>query len=70
MQFVVLALNAITRQWVQNTELAGFYDPAAARVQTQWAPLIVFLVLFALALSVVGWMVSQVLRSPARPHAG
>jgi hypothetical protein len=69
MQFVVLALNAITRQWVQNTELAGFYDPAAARVQTQWAPLIVFLVLFALALSVVGWMVSQVLRSPARRHA-
>jgi hypothetical protein len=70
MQFVVLALNAITRQWVQNTELAGFYDPAAARVQTQWAPLIVFLVLFALAISVVGWMVSQVLRAPARGHAG
>ncbi|HVH30043.1 MAG TPA: hypothetical protein VNA31_00050, partial [bacterium] len=70
MQFVVLALNAITRQWVQNTELAGFFDPAALRVQTQWTPLIVFLILFALSLSVVGWMVSQVLRSPARPHAG
>jgi len=70
MQFVVLALNAITRQWVQNTELAGFYDPAALRVQTQWTPLIVFLVIFALALGVVGWMVSQVLRAPARLHAG
>ncbi len=69
-QFVVLALNAITRQWVQNSELAGFYDPAAVRVQTQWTPMIVFLVLFAIALGVVGWMVSQVLRSPARPHAG
>ncbi len=70
MQFVVLALNAITRQWVQNTELSGFFDPAALRVQTQWSPLIVFLVIFALALGVVAWMVSQVLRSPARPPAG
>jgi hypothetical protein len=55
---------------VQNTELAGFFDPAAARVQAQWTPLILFLILFALALGVVGWMVSQVLRAPARGHAG
>jgi hypothetical protein len=39
-------------------------------VQTQWSPLIVFLILFALALGVVGWMVSQLLRSPVQPHAG
>lgn len=69
-QFAVLALNAISRQWVQNTELAQFFDPAALRVETQWSPLVVFLVFFALALSVVGWMVSQMLRSPTRPQAG
>lgn len=58
-QVIVLALNAVSRQWLQNVELARFFDPAKMRVETQWSPMIVFLVLFVLGLGVVGWMLWQ-----------
>jgi hypothetical protein len=49
-QFGVLALNAISRQVLQNIELSRFLDVTAEPVNLQLSPLIVFLVLLSL-----GW---------------
>jgi hypothetical protein len=62
-QFVVLVLNAISRQWVQNVELAHFFDPAQLQVKTQWSPMIAFLALFVVGVSVVVWMIVQLVRA-------
>jgi hypothetical protein len=66
-QFVVLALNAVSRQLVQNVELGRFLDVSTEPVDIQWSPLIAFLVLFVLGLGVVGWMVSKVIQASATP---
>ncbi|HUI29126.1 MAG TPA: hypothetical protein VLX91_02825 [Candidatus Acidoferrales bacterium] len=60
-QFVVITLNAISRQWVQNTELSRFRDITTETVNTQWSPMIIFLLLFVAGLGVVGWMISKVM---------
>jgi len=59
-QFGVLGLNAVSRQVVQNIELAKYLDVTAGQVNLQWSPLILFLVLFVGGLGVVAWMVSRV----------
>ncbi|HEY9166903.1 MAG TPA: hypothetical protein VIS48_12160 [Candidatus Kryptonia bacterium] len=59
-QFLVVTLNAITRQWVQNTEISRYRDVSKEAVNIQWSPLILFLVLFVLGLAIVGWMLSKV----------
>jgi hypothetical protein len=67
-QLVVLTLNAVSRQVVQNAELAAYLDVSASPVQLQLSPLLVFLVLFVIGLAVVGWMVGKVIavsRAPA-----
>jgi hypothetical protein len=66
-QLGVLALNGVSRQVVQNTELKAYLDVAAERVVTQWSPLILFLVLFAAGLAVVGWMVAKAAQASGRP---
>ena len=60
-QVGVLALNAASRQIVQNTELKKFIDISAEQVNMQWSPMITFLVLFVAGLGVVVWMVSKVI---------
>lgn len=62
-QFIVLALNAVSRQWVQNVELARFFDPAQLTVKTQWSPMIAFLALFVVGVGVVVWMIMQLIRA-------
>jgi hypothetical protein len=62
-QFGVLVLNATSRQALQNIELAPFFEPAAAPVNVQWSPMILFLVLFAGGLALIGWMVVQAARA-------
>ncbi|MHA2621729.1 MAG: hypothetical protein V2G42_09230 [bacterium JZ-2024 1] len=52
-QFDVLALNAISRQRVQNLELSPVLDLTAEPVHLQLNPLIVFLVLFVAGLAVI-----------------
>lgn len=69
-QFGAIALNAISRQIVQNLELARYLDVTAQPVQIQWSPLVVFLVLFVAGLAVVGWMVMQVIAAPRVPVPG
>ena len=66
-QFGVLALNGVSRQVVQNAELKAYLDVAAERVATQWSPLVMFLVLFAAGLAVVGWMVAKAAQASGRP---
>lgn len=63
-QFGVLALNAVSRQIVQNAELSRFLDVTAERVNMQWSPLVLFLVLFIAGLGVLLWMISKVVANP------
>jgi hypothetical protein len=70
-QFVVITLNAISRQWVQNTELSRFRDVSKEMVNTQWSPMIIFLVLFVVGLGVVAWMISKIMvveKTAENPH--
>ncbi len=60
-QFVVITLNAISRQWVQNTELLRYSDVSKLAVNTQWSPMILFLILFVIGIAVVGWMISKII---------
>jgi hypothetical protein len=66
LQFVALALNAVCRQLVQNTELAPFTDVANAPVAIQLSPLILFLLVFVAGLGVVFWMLSKVIEANRR----
>jgi hypothetical protein len=60
-QVLVLALNAVSRQWVQNAGLARFVEVGTEPVNLQASPLVIFLVLFVLGLGVVFWMISTVI---------
>lgn len=62
-QFLVLAINAVSRQVVQNLELKPYLDVAAQPVSVQWSAVVVFLALFVAGLGVVGWMVVQAARA-------
>ncbi|MCE5301804.1 MAG: cytochrome ubiquinol oxidase subunit I [Planctomycetaceae bacterium] len=60
-QFGVLAVNAISRQVVQNVTLQPVLDVAAQPTNTQWSPLAMFLITFILGVCVIVWMISQVI---------
>jgi len=67
LQVVVLALNAISRQVVQNAELRRVLDVTAERLQIQWSPLVLFVLLFAAGVAVVVWMVLKALEASRQP---
>jgi uncharacterized membrane protein YhaH (DUF805 family) len=56
-QVAVLALNAISRQVVQNIELEPYMQRWGEAVQ--WSPLIAFLVVFLTGAGVTIWMLVQ-----------
>jgi hypothetical protein len=62
-QFLVLALNAVSRQIVQNAELSRYLDITAEKVNTQWSPMILFLLIFAAGVGLMIWMISQAVKS-------
>lgn len=62
-QFGVVAVNAVSRQIVQNIELSGYFSAAAQKESVQWGPLVMFLVVFVAGLGVVAWMVAKVVRA-------
>jgi hypothetical protein len=64
-QFAVLGLNAASRQLVQLVEMSPQFDVAKQPVETQWSPLLIFLVAFVLGLGVIAWMIYQVWKLPA-----
>ncbi len=68
-QFMVLALNAVSRQVVQNAELARYFDVTAEAVQTQWSPMILFLILFVAGVLLTIWMIHQAVISGQRPSS-
>jgi hypothetical protein len=62
-QVVVLSLNGISRQIVQNAELARYFDLTADKVHIQWSPMILFLILFVLGALLIIWMIRQAILS-------
>jgi hypothetical protein len=66
-QFGVVLLNAVSRQIVQHLEIGATYNILGQPARVQWAPLAIFLAVAVLALFVVGWLIFQVARLPARP---
>jgi hypothetical protein len=67
--FLALALQAISRQFVQNVEVARYIDIAGVKLNPQWDVFILFLVLFIAGLGVVFWMIRQcVVANRAQPH--
>ncbi len=68
-QFGVLAINAVSRQVVQNLELSRFLDVTAEAVRTQWGPMILFLISFAVGVAIILWMVRQVVLAERRATA-
>jgi hypothetical protein len=60
-QLGVLAVNAVSRQVVQNLKLSQ-YAPELTHPQlaVQWGPLVMFLIVFVAGLGVVVWMIAQV----------
>jgi hypothetical protein len=67
LQVGVLAVNAVSRQVVQNVELKEYFDVAAQPAAPQWGPLAVFLSLFVLAIITIIWMLAQVACAQRRP---
>jgi len=65
-QFGVLALNAVSRQVVQNLQLRRFVDVTSEPVTLQWSPLLSFLALFVAGLAVIAWMLSKVVAAERR----
>jgi len=61
-QVAVIAVNAISRQVVQNIELKPFMDAATEPVNMQLSPLVAFLVTFAGGAALMAWMIRTVAR--------
>jgi hypothetical protein len=60
-QFGVIALNAVSRQWLQNVEVSRYTDLVARPVDLQTGALITFLLLFVGGLALVAWMISKII---------
>ncbi len=58
-QIGVLASNAVSRQVVQNLELARWYEVAKQRESVHWSPLVVFLLLFVGGVVLLVWMTGK-----------
>lgn len=61
-QLLVLASNAIMRQWVQVSELLRWYDPAKTPVRGEWGSFALFIVTLLAAIAIVSWIINVALR--------
>jgi hypothetical protein len=59
LQFALIALNVVSRQIVQNIEIGVYYDVTSEQVNTQWSPLIIFLLLFVATVGVIIWLLRR-----------
>jgi hypothetical protein len=67
-QLVVLASNAISRQWVQVSEIMKWYDPFAAPVRGEWGSLALFMAMFLAATLIISWIgLTALRRTRSRP---
>lgn len=62
-QVAVLAVNAVSRQMVQNIELQRFSASLWKETAAQWSPMALFLAAFVLGLALIAWMILQVVRA-------
>jgi hypothetical protein len=67
-QVGVLAVNAISRQIVQNVELRELFPAgvSAQRVAPDWGPMVMFLAIFVAGVGVLVWMFAQVAKASPR----
>lgn len=68
-QLLVLASNAITRQWVQMSELLKWYDPNKTPVRGEWASFALFVITLLIAVGAVSWITKVALRRTRTPAA-
>ena len=61
-QVAVLAVNAVSRQMVQNIELQRYSVSLWKETAAQWSPMALFLAVFVMGLAVIAWMIAQVVR--------
>lgn len=61
LQFLVLTLNALSRQWVQDFEVAKIVDIHRETIAIQWSSMIPFLVIFILGAGVLFWMIKKII---------
>lgn len=61
LQFIVLTLNALSRQWVQDFSIAKIVDMNREPVITQWSSMIPFLIIFAIGAAVIFWMLKKII---------
>jgi hypothetical protein len=64
-QVGVLAVNAISRQFVQNFELRRLFQPGVSHqpVTTDWGPMVMFLVVFVAGVGVLVWLFAQLAKA-------
>jgi len=64
-QVGVLAVNGISRQFVQNFELRGLFQPGVSHqpVSTDWGPLVMFLAVFVAGVGVLAWLFAQLAKA-------
>ena len=61
-QLLVLLSNAVTRQWVQFTELLKWYDPNKAPIRGEWGSFALFIIMLVVALVLIAWIALTALR--------
>lgn len=69
-QFGVIAVNAVSRQVVQNIEVGAYFPVAAQPVDPQWGQLALFLVSVIIGLALVVWMIVQAKNAAPKAKAG
>lgn len=62
-QFGVIGINAISRQWLQNMELAPYADLTGRKVDLQLSAWIVFLVLFVAGVALSAWIIRKAIQA-------
>lgn len=70
-QVAVVAVNAVSRQVVQNIELRSLFQPgvSAQKVATDWGPMVLFLATFVAGVGVLAWMLAQLRKAIPESHA-
>ncbi len=69
-QFGLITLNAVSRQWLQNVELAPYANLASKPMDLQLSALIIFLLLFAGGISIAWWMIAKIVHVHRQEFVG
>ena len=62
----VIAVNAISRQVVQNIEIGSYFDVVGQKTEVQYGPMGMFLIAFVFGLGVLAWMLTQAIKASRR----